>query len=135
MAGSSESYSRKIRAMVQHHDREEETSRMVRRGPLPIAGHASGEFHQAGGRWAAAISGSGPRARAFGARFGQWKDRADVSGMIVPLVLDEATIAPLPVEETMPNYSLNYARSGSDKPPASTYPLPVRPRRSNLLPY
>src|SRR5712664_790403 len=44
-------------------------------------------------------------------------------------------LSPLPQgEETMPNYSLNHARSGSDKPPASTYPLPVRPRRSNLLP-
>src|SRR5437773_7131261 len=38
-------------------------------------------------------------------------------------------------EETTPNYSLNHARSGSDKPSASTYPLLVRPRRSNLLPY
>src|SRR5260370_15146379 len=44
-------------------------------------------------------------------------------------------LSPLPQgEETMPNYSLNHARSGSDKPSASTYPLPVRPRRSNLSP-
>src|SRR5712691_3818216 len=37
-------------------------------------------------------------------------------------------LSPLsPREETTPNYSLNHARSGSDKPSASTYPLPVRP--------
>src|SRR6266704_34474 len=36
-------------------------------------------------------------------------------------------------EETMPNYSLNHARSGSNKQTASTYPLLIRPRRSKLL--
>jgi hypothetical protein len=34
---------------------------------------------------------------------------------------------------TTPNYSLNHARSGSDKETASAYPLLIRPRPSKLL--
>jgi len=34
---------------------------------------------------------------------------------------------------TTPNYSLNHARSGSDKETASTYPLLIRPLPSKLL--
>src|ERR1700730_13362444 len=45
-------------------------------------------------------------------------------------------LSPLPPREhTTPHYSFNHARSGPDTPSASTYPLPVRPRRSNLLPH
>src|SRR6266566_2000367 len=43
-------------------------------------------------------------------------------------------LSPLPQgKTTMPNYPLKHARSGSDRITASTSPLRVRPRRSELL--
>jgi len=61
-----------------------------------------------------------------------WRERKACRNLHQP---GSRAIAAPPREETTPNYSLNHARSGSDKPSASTYPFPVRPRRSNLLPY